>query len=548
MIAKYTKNLYSSEVYRELERQAVHKGHFKPSEAQVVKTAAAQLQQQEAINKSVDTTPSEDLTQDVARLAFAMRRKGYVCQAEELEEKLVLFKKAESDLYNVTSEKNKDFIQFSHRDGEKEIIEGAGELGVIETIDTLAEKIRAVTQKEPTGKLPGKSANLSELAELIKEAQMEGSGEPATETTESGQIDAATKSSVNRVIELLNSLSQSFQQMQNVNFDDAMTTYLHGQAGKSSVFGTIGGNYQVLDRYGAAAKAAYGSGEQSINTIYNAIISNPQNANAYLQSIGVNEKFANKVQNVLVKNAIDLKSKTTDATPRTTGTGGIAGRGQPTQSNSELTDQQKQLAHDIAYRVDTQIKQQQVKAQAEVDKVVKSLDEKKKKAAWAAKGLVQFARYKVATLDDARNFYIRIQRSLGQIGGVLSEIDFVLNGFGMQDASGNIKQGIELLKGALGDLKSRIGSMSVANIPDTHGRLSSIRAKLNKLLQKDDNNRKAKNTLSLVNKMMGAIKQNQAKGEKAVLNAIQGGYDNWREFDMDTIGLEKLVNEEIGGE
>lgn len=210
MIAKYTNNLYSSEVYRELERQAVRKGHFKPSEEQVVKTAAAQVQQQEAINKPVDTTPSDDLAQDVARLAFAMRRKGYVRQAEDLEEKLVLFKKAERELYNVTPEKNSDFIQFSHRDGDKDIIEGAGELGVIETIDSLADKIRAVTQKEPTGKLPGKSASMNELAELIKNS----------ETTEND-----IRKSYRLVINKIESFPQISgfrlgQQMANTNFAD----------------------------------------------------------------------------------------------------------------------------------------------------------------------------------------------------------------------------------------------------------------------------------------------------------------------------------------
>ena len=32
-------------------------------------------------------------------------------------------------------------------------------------------------------------------------------------------------------------------------------------------------------------------------------------------------------------------------------------------------------------------------------------------------------------------------------------------------------------------------------------------------------------------------KENQTKGEKAVLDAIQGGYKNWKEFDIDTIQL-----------
>lgn len=165
VIQKYTNNLYASEVYRELERQAVRNGHFKPSEEQQIKVAAQRVEQQAEINKPIDVTPSNDLVQDVARLAYAMRRKGYVVQADDLEQKLVMFKKAESDLYNVTQEKNKDFIQFSHRDGDVEIIEGAGELGTIETIESLAEKIRAVTLKQPTGKLAALANMIVKIAD-----------------------------------------------------------------------------------------------------------------------------------------------------------------------------------------------------------------------------------------------------------------------------------------------------------------------------------------------------------------------------------------------
>ena len=176
VIAKYTDNLYASEVYRELERHAVRKGHFEPTDEQRVKLAAQQVNQTLEENKPISAEQTNDLVQDIARLAFAMRRKGYDNHADELEQKLLMYKRAESSLYNVTPETNKDFIGFSHRDGDVEIIEGSGELGTIETIESLAKKIRAITEKEPSGKLPGKSASLQELAEVITKFAQEGDG------------------------------------------------------------------------------------------------------------------------------------------------------------------------------------------------------------------------------------------------------------------------------------------------------------------------------------------------------------------------------------
>ena len=98
VIQKYTQNLYASEVYREFERQAVRAGKFDPTPEEIVKAGAFKIAQAESINQPIDVTPSNDLVNDVVRLAYAMRRKGFVNYAEELETKLVLYKQAESAL------------------------------------------------------------------------------------------------------------------------------------------------------------------------------------------------------------------------------------------------------------------------------------------------------------------------------------------------------------------------------------------------------------------------------------------------------------------
>jgi hypothetical protein len=537
-IAKYTKNLYASEVYRELERQAVRKGHFDLTPEEQVKLAAQEVDQHQKINTPVSAEPTEDLVQDVARLAFAMRRKGFISQAEELEDKLVIFKQAECALYNVTNETNQDFIDMAHPDGDFQV-DGFGELGVVETVESAAAKIRAVTEKNPTGKI----ASLSDIANLIKSAQdmlgEDGAAEVATttESTEGGTVDAATKSSVDQIKEQLKQISESFKQIQSINFDDAITTFLHGQPGKSSAFNTLGGNYQALNTYGAMYKAAYGQGQPTAQTIQNTLINNPQGANTYLQGIGVQERVAKQIRDSLVKEAQYYGYNPAEQVVQ--------------QEVQKATERVSQQAQQIAYSVDTKIKQKQQLAQAEVDKVIAKLNEIKTQAARVTNSLDQMAGWSTDTLRDVRNFYIRVKNSIGQIQGELANTQWLLIGFGHSEAVQKISQGIELLKGSLENLSKSIQHVSGANIPDTHGRLSEIRRIINGMIEKEpDPKRPSANlarTLNMVNSMISSIRSNQTKGERAVLDAIKGGYKTWQEFDNDTMQLLEMVKRDAGG-
>lgn len=170
-ITKPTNNLYASEVYRELERRAVKKGFFKQTESETIKLAAQQISQNKTINEEIDTVSTSDFVQDVSKLAYAIRRKGFVTLADDLEKNLMMYKTAECELYNVTVETNKDFFDFAHKGLEQNPVEGMGDLGEIETIQDAADKILAVVKKQPTGKLP-KEASISELASWIKISQI----------------------------------------------------------------------------------------------------------------------------------------------------------------------------------------------------------------------------------------------------------------------------------------------------------------------------------------------------------------------------------------
>jgi hypothetical protein len=178
-------NLYESEVYRELERQAVRKGFFELTPTQSVKLAHQQITIDKNINKKPDCTPSNDLVLDIARLAYAMKRKGFDKVAEDIENNLIIYKRAESAMYNI---KVDDVANFAHRDGDVDII-GRGDLGIIETIQSAAEKILAVVKKEPKRVSAEKNASLIiRRAQAAFDPNFDDGETPATTNTEkSGQ-------------------------------------------------------------------------------------------------------------------------------------------------------------------------------------------------------------------------------------------------------------------------------------------------------------------------------------------------------------------------
>lgn len=562
VIQKYTENIYASEVYRELERQAVRKGEFNPTPGQQVKLAALEVTQKRQINQPINVSPTADLTQDVARLAFAMRRKGFVSQAEELEQKLVIYKQAECALYNVTPEKNSDFIQFGHRDGDVEIIEGAGELGTIETIESIADKILAVTRKQPTGKLPGKMA-ISELANIIKNAQssdyLPDTGEEvisgATEATEKEQIQKDVQEIVGKIKDSLKKIYSNFQQINDISFNDAMTTFLFGQSGKINVFNALSNNqYPALEQLGRRVKATYKGGEISPQTIENILISNPAQANTYLQSIGVNQKIANKIMKALTKTAVS----TSDLIQGFTGMGPLGPLGTETLRKGvekrvtnylagQFTDAQKQQAKNIASEIDTKTKLQIGEVENIIKQVNSELQKRKDVVVTVGKAIAVVAGWNTATLRDSYNFLLRVRGLIGEINGALAQINWIFDGFGKRDATLSINQELALLEPNIKALSDKLGVQAGANVYNTQGRLKVISKLLNDRLGADPNDAASKKTLSLVTTMLDAIRKNQSKGEKAVLSALPGGYSSWKDFDVDTIQLLDLLKSKEGG-
>ena len=115
------------------------------------------------------TEPTEDLTDDLFRLSSALKRKGYVKQAQALDKRILQFKTAETSLYHVFDETGDELLDFAYPKG-LEI--SKGEYGTFLTPVEQAERIRDVVRTEPRYKeaqaqakpvAPGKGAKMEEI-------------------------------------------------------------------------------------------------------------------------------------------------------------------------------------------------------------------------------------------------------------------------------------------------------------------------------------------------------------------------------------------------
>jgi hypothetical protein len=167
-IAKKSGSVLESEVYREMERQAVRKGFFKPSDERMVKMASQQV----GIKK--EAKASGDLMVDVAVLAENLRERGFMKRAEELEKKLVLFKQAEVHMYHVHDEEGEDVLNWAHREGDVEIVPAQEGRGRVETVQSAAKKILEIVRKQPSGKVS--NASLRKSAQPFQTTQVVGGG------------------------------------------------------------------------------------------------------------------------------------------------------------------------------------------------------------------------------------------------------------------------------------------------------------------------------------------------------------------------------------
>lgn len=587
VVQKYTKNLYSSEVYRELERQAVRKGHFEPTPEEIVKAAATKISQQQTINKPIDASPSEDLIQDIARLAYAMRRKGFVSQAEDLEDKLMAYKVAETDyykvktdnpdfsirekeqdfeivpakdghgkvetifstqkkthdiatknptgklaeasspFYGVTQEKNIDYMNFAHRDGDVNIV-GVGDLGTFETVQSVAEKILAVTRKQPTGALP-KNASLSDIAKLVT-AQMPAQGPGAESNLPTYDIDI-TKKYLAGVANLLEQAAAPEINFSKVLTADGSGTYLHGDGHGAALFNMLTGNKATaVVNYGSLVRSLFGGKPPTDPTaIQNAIYEN------------IRTKKENYV-NGIPKTAQYLPSGSQFTVQQ-----------QAEQAFKNRQQQWDEKAKELAPQYAAQFGQAQSAAFQAVSEASRQLAFFQEDAKKIADFLNKLANTDVKTLEDALVFAGNVKRDTGGLKDRIMWPARILQGFGKGTEASQLAGAVDgLIASADRVLEQAKKSTKLMNDLDTDrlratlGRLASVKSQLEK------GNKEyalgAEETLAAVNKMINTIRQRAGAGNvKYLLDGLKefGNYTNYQDLDNDTMGLLEDVKRDI---
>lgn len=132
------KKLSESVVMREFEKVAISKNMVKISEPTITKEASA----------SASYQPSNNLIDDMLKLAIGLRGRGFEKDASSLEEKVLNYKLAETHLYRAIDEDAEDMLEFAHP--KKNKIQFDAQNGDGEVEDTLSQhkKIIDIVNKQ----------------------------------------------------------------------------------------------------------------------------------------------------------------------------------------------------------------------------------------------------------------------------------------------------------------------------------------------------------------------------------------------------------------
>lgn len=98
--------------------------------------------------KKLSLEPSDNLYGDIAKLAEALRRKGFEKQADELDRKS-LYVTADTHLYRAIDEDAEDLINFAHPDKLVEIAPAENKQGVMNNTLTQHDRMMEVVEKQP---------------------------------------------------------------------------------------------------------------------------------------------------------------------------------------------------------------------------------------------------------------------------------------------------------------------------------------------------------------------------------------------------------------
>ena len=156
---------------KEFEKVAIAKGLAK---AEVISS-----------NKSdnVKLEPSENLMIDMLNLAEGLRSKGFIKDAQSLEEKVLAFKSAETHLYRAVDEDAEDMLEFAHPKKNRVKFEAKDGHGDFEDTRTQHEKMISIVNKKVAEEYNEVLEKTAEILGLKKNSDLDVIGEKITNIT-----------------------------------------------------------------------------------------------------------------------------------------------------------------------------------------------------------------------------------------------------------------------------------------------------------------------------------------------------------------------------
>jgi hypothetical protein len=129
-----------SPIMRSLEKVARERGMFE--DEPVVKEASA----------GETYEPTDDLLSDMLRLATGLRERGFVAEANTLEDKIFVHKKAAKAVKEKAKDEGEKMLDDAHPEGDVEVAPSQSGYGKMLTQKTTQDEIKKIVNKMPTGK------------------------------------------------------------------------------------------------------------------------------------------------------------------------------------------------------------------------------------------------------------------------------------------------------------------------------------------------------------------------------------------------------------
>lgn len=554
-------NLYASEVYRELERQAIRKGFFTPTDSDIVKNAAVNVKNTNLENTVLNE--SGNLLQDIAILTSELRKKGLDTYAENIEQNLLIYKQAET-LYNIEIDTAKNLAEFAHREGDVQIV-GGGDLGVVETIQSAADKILAVIKKEPTGQYPKKTA-LTHIATLIKNAQAADAGLPEfeTEVSKAADADPVVVSRVELIQSDLKNLIIELNKVQNFNFEgllnaDGTSTkrYFIGNGLLIQLFQKLGGNYLPLFEYGTMFTNAYHGQPQSPETIENILLAYIKNndfksANVYLENITRGTKHQTYHLDVSKLANIVHLSKIANPMGMPAGTQEAIQQSKQQEVEQDIITKTNTAIKQLAQKIYANIKMAFTTALDEVNKVTTKL----KKYQDYTKGLVSkletYANEKLTNAQSYNLYILKLNTHLKTLPKNIALIKDLFIGFNDQKTISNI----DTLMSTISDNVNSTTKILISRVTDPVNQdqiknilniLQGLDSRLAKAMDKYDELLKHKTSQKNIRDMINTINTTYLAGTAQLLKSLSyiGKYKSIEELEKDIQNVQTFINNSI---